>query len=200
MMQNLSKDSLQEFQKRFNPRISILDVVADTLGGSVTAGGLWRFFGKTSPAPGIAEWNDEPLWKMYWGPSARGLACIGEDLFGNQLVSIDETPDLLIWDHENGSLCTLDMAPDVAIEAVFESGVDWIEFYDNGSPQIGVELLDTIPETSHLHWTTPLILGGKVSASNTSVVERVSHMVGHGKLWQQVQGLPPGAPVVLKPS
>ena len=186
-MKELDKEFLLKFQQQFQRKGSLLDIVANTLGGTVTAKGLWRFFGKEAPSPGIEEWNGDGLWKSQWGACACGLACIGEDVFGNQLVCIGETQDLLIWDHENASLRTLEMTPDVAIEAVFKSGIDWIEFYDNNSPQVGLELLNTIPESSHLHWTTPLILGGKVCASNTSVVDRVSHMVGHGKLWQQVK-------------
>jgi hypothetical protein len=199
-MRQLDKEALARFRNAFDPTVDALTVVAETIGGTTTAKGLWRVFGRSVPTPGIQEWNSPALWKSHWGELARGLACIGEDIFGNQLVCISETPDLLIWDHESGSLFTLQLTPQDALEAVLEHGIEWIDFYDNGSPRIGLDRLADVPENSHVHWTTPLILGGTVDVSNTSIVERTSHLIGHGRLWQQVQGLPPGSPVVIKPN
>src|SRR5262249_15090988 len=180
-MRPLTKEALSRFESAFVPEGDVLALVADTIGGTVTANGLWRIFGRSSPQPGIVEWNVPKLWKIHWGESALDKTCIGEDIFGNQLVCLPDTPDLAIWDHESGALFSLQVPPDVALKAVLEHGVDWIEFYQNGSPGIGSKRLADVPDTSHLHWTMPLIIGGAVDINNTTVVERTNHLIGHAK-------------------
>jgi len=197
-MRPLTKEALSRFESAFNPEEDVLTLVADTIGGTVTANGLWRIFGRSAPPPGVVQWNEPTLWKTCWGEVARDKTCIGEDIFGNQLVCIPETADLLIWDHESGSLFTLEAPPDVALAAVLEHGIDWIEFYKNGSPRIALHRLPDVPDTSHLHWTMPLVLGGAVDVNNTSIVERTKHLIGHAMLWQQVRDLPPGTKVIIK--
>src|SRR5262245_15679181 len=110
-MRPLTKEALSLFESAFNPEEDVLTLVADTIGGTVTANGLWRIFGRSAPPPGIVQWNEPTLWKTHWGELACDQTCIGEDIFGNQLVCIAKTPDLLIWDHESGSLFTLQVPP-----------------------------------------------------------------------------------------
>ena len=83
-----------------------------------------------------------------------------------------------------------------SIQAAFQR-IDWIDFYSDGSLQIA-RGFGVVPEDSHLHWTTPLVLGGSVNLANLGIVPRDKHHVGHAKLWAQVSGLPPGTEVVTR--
>jgi hypothetical protein len=123
---------------------------------------------------------------------------MGEDVFGNQLVTIDETPNLLVWDHEDGSLVDTQVPVETAIDVVFNSGVEWIDYYTLDTIEIGRRMIGSVPVDSHLHWTNPLILGGAVEPNNVSVIGRLPHLIGHGKLWQQLRGTPEGTAIRLK--
>src|SRR5579884_3317106 len=118
-MKELQAEQMRAFQAKFDAKGDILSTVAETIGGTVVAGGIWRFFGKEAPLPGIFNWNDPPLWKKWWGNAAGQLTCIGEDVFGNQIVCVPRMNELLIWDHESAALCSTQLTPDVVMEVVF---------------------------------------------------------------------------------
>jgi len=199
-MKQFDLKALTRFQESFDTTGDVLDVVADTIGDTCTASGLWRIFGRSMPKLGIHDWNSQSLWKQHWGDLAHDITCIGEDIFGNQLVCITETSNLLIWDHENGGLFTLNLNPQDAFEVVLKHGIGWIDFYNDKYIQVGLDRLVDLTENSHVHWTTPLILGGEIDINNTSIIDRVNHLIGHGKLWCQLQDVSLGSSVIIKPS
>ena len=168
------------------------------IGNTAADGGVWRFFSDTYPPQGIRWWNESSGWVQHWKPFLpTGIFSFGEDVFGNQLVILPGEENVFLWNHEDGALADLLWAPAELLSTVAESGVEWIDFYSNGS--IGVARAYTkLPDESHLHWTTPLILGGAVHSDNRSVVERERHLVGHAKLWLQVRGLEPGSTIHIK--
>ena len=169
-----------------------------SIGNTVTGAGLWRFFSDTFPPRGIRWWNNSSGWREHWKPFLpAGLFSFGEDVFGNQLVVISSQVSVFLWNHEDGGLVDLLLAPIELLSTVTESGLDWIDFYGNGSLEVARNH-SRIPDDSHLHWTTPLILGGTVSLQNLSIVEREKHLVGHAKLWMQVRGLEPGSTIHVK--
>ncbi len=143
-------------------------------------------------AGGIAGWNSrawKPLWQSFL---PTGLFCFGEDVFGSQLAVVEGFKNAVLWNHENGECFNLLVSPCELLRTVLGSGLDWIDFYSEGSLAVA-RLYGAVPLDSHLHWTTPLILGGRVSRDNLTVVEREQHLAGHAKLWSQVGGLPIGA-------
>jgi hypothetical protein len=197
-MKQLDLDAVRRFKSACDSAADILSAAADSIGGTTVADGFWRFFGREEPPPGIQQWNSASLWKAVWGSRAEGISSIGEDLFGNQLICSSGQSELLIWDHETGEVSSTLLTPDSTLESVVAHGVDWIDFYANGAPQIARQFAGRVAPTAHIHWTTPLALGGKVAVENTSIIDRVAHMVGHGKLWQQISDLSPGDRVIVK--
>lgn len=168
------------------------------VGNTVAGGGLWRLFSDTFPPQGVRWWNESSAWREHWKPLLpAGLFSFGEDVFGNQLVVVPGEENVFLWNHEDGAFFDLLLTPAELLSTVAESGIDWMDFYGNGSLEVARNY-GRIPDDSHLHWNTPLILGGAVSSDNLSVVERERHLVGHAKLWFQVRGLEPGSTVHAK--
>jgi hypothetical protein len=166
------------------------------IGGTCVCDGIWRFFSNSWPQGGISGWNIGSSWKSDWQPFLpSGLFSFGEDVFGNQLALIDGSHNALLWNHENGECCDLLVGPCELLRATAESGIDWVDFYSDGSLAVA-RRYGAVPLDMHLHWTTPIILGGKVAPDNVSLVQRESHLAGHAKLWSQVSGLTPGTAVI----
>lgn len=164
-----------------------------SIGETSLCDGIWRFFSDSWPLGGIGDWNEGSSWKSHWQPFLpSGLFCFGEDVFGNQLVLVGGFDNVLLWNHENGECHDLFVGPCDLLRTAVESGIEWIDFYSDGSLAVARQY-GPVPPKMHLHWTTPLILGGEVSPANLSLAEREPHIVGHANLWTQVSGLPPGA-------
>ena len=170
--------------------------IANTIGGTCVALGLWRFFSHQHPTGGVERWNDESGLKSAWTSFLpKEMHCFGEDVFGNQLVLVRGHDNAFLWSHEDAEMCDLFVGPVELIETVVSSGIQWIDFYGDGSLDVAASF-GLPPIDSHLHWTMPRILGGGASLDNLSVVERTSHLVGHGKLWAQVRNVDPGTSIV----
>lgn len=175
---------------------NIEETLASSVGGYTACHGLWRFYSDSWPEGGVRRWNDG-TWIQLWRPFiSKPLYCFGEDIFGNQLVILEEHDNAVLWDHESGELSDLYVDPVVLIETVLASGLDWIDAYSDGSLSLARQYR-TVPLDSHLHWVTPLILGGQTRPENLTLVEREAHLIGHAQLWAQVSELPPGTQVVL---
>ncbi len=95
--------------------------------------------------------------------------------------------------HESGELfdTSLDLA--TLLECALSDGVSWLEVYTDEVSAILASDAAAVPLSMHLHWTTPLVLGGRAHLDNVSFVDRAPHLVGHHQLWSQIGGLPPGA-------
>ena len=159
------------------------------IGGTSIDDGIWRFFSDSWPQGGILGWNVDSAWKTQWQPFLpSGLLSFGEDVFGNQLVLVDGCENVLLLNHENGECCDLLVGPSELLRTAMEHGIDWIDFYSDGSINVARQY-GLVPLDMHLHWTTPLVLGGQVSANNLSLVQRDAHLVGHAKLWSQLAGV-----------
>jgi hypothetical protein len=166
-----------------------LNAFSQAIGGTSLSDCIWRFYSESWPNRGILVWNSGSPWKFEWQrflPS--GLFAFGEDVFGNQLVLVNGCDNALLWNHENGECHDLLVRPCELLRTALESGIDWIDFYCDGSLNVARQY-GPVPLSMHLHWTTPLILGGQVAADNLSLVERESHLVGHAKVWSEISGL-----------
>jgi hypothetical protein len=195
-MNSLVRDNLIVLRENLARAIPPSDALPDCVGGFELCEGLWRFFSNAWPNGGIRLWNEKNPWSAYWGPLLpSGFYSFGEDVFGNQLALLRNHHQVFLWNHENGECHDLLVGPLELLETVFESGVEWIDFYQDGSTSVA-RSFGRVPKDSHLHWTTPLILGGQVSLENVTVVGREAHLVGHAKLWFQVSGIPPGNAVL----
>jgi hypothetical protein len=142
------------------------------------------------------EWNSSSAWRREWAIPLGFFHAFGEDIFGNQLVIRSDTENVFLWNHENGSLIDLLVDPGTLLEVVLKNGLSWIDFYTDDSLKIAEAKLREVPLDYHLHWTAPLILGGRVNADNTSIVDRSKHLVGHAQLWRQIRGLDPGTIII----
>ncbi len=166
------------------------------LGNTEAAGGLWRFFSSDWPGAGVEHWNSTSEWKRHWQPFLPGqVFAFGEDVFGNQLLAEPGVETVQLWNHENGECSDLFADPVTLISVVCSKGIEWIDFYSDGSLDVARRRLP-LARSHHLHWTTPLVLGGRPIDANVSLVEREPHLVGHAKLWRQIGGLPPGTRVI----
>jgi len=160
---------------------------------------MWRFFGRDFPFGGVDAWNSALAWKHEWGILSGDLYAIGEDVLGNQLVLRPSSESVWLWNHEDGSLQDLLLDPPGMLRLVCREGLGWVDHYGDGSLAVAGLRAGSVPPESHLHRTVPLILGGTVEVSNTTIVERLQHLVGHAKLWREIRGIPPGEAVVAKP-
>jgi hypothetical protein len=191
-MIELSADHVRRLEEGIAGGAPLEAALPASVGNAVAGGGLWRFFSDTLPPRGVRWWNESSGWREHWKSLLpAGLFSFGEDVFGNQVVVVPGAENVFLWSHEDGGFVDLLLAPAELLSTVAESGIDWIDFYGNGSLEVARNF-GRIPDDSHLHWTTPLILGGAVSSENISVVERERHLVGHAKLWFQVRGLGKG--------
>jgi hypothetical protein len=174
----------------------LLVALPQAVGGTTICDGLWRLFSNSWPQGGISGWNSASPWKLSWQPFLpTGVFSFGEDVFGNQLILVDGFENAMVWNHENGESQDLFVRPCELLRTALESGIDWIDFYSDGSLAVARQY-GAVPLQMHLHWTTPLILGGPVSKENLTLVEREAHLVGHAQLWSQISGLPPGTTII----
>lgn len=195
-MRDISAKDCTRLRQELSGTVSLQDALPRIIGETQVGGGLWRFFSTRYPDGGIAQWNSMSTWMQEWRVEPTQLYAIGEDLFGNQLIVRPGSENVHLWNHENGSVVDLLLAPMTLLETIVESGIDWIDFYGNGALEIAVRRLMDVPLECHLHWTTPLIMGGQVGVENTSVIERSMHLIGHAKLWAQLCGLDLGNSIV----
>jgi hypothetical protein len=191
---------LDHLETRLRQGDDLRDALRGELGGVATAGGLWRIFSEKQPDGGVIAWNAEQSpWRIAWSGQLAPFYAFGEDVFGNQLALRDPKPDapVALWDHETGTLTDLGLDALTLLRAVDEAGLDWLEPYPTEALQLGLQL--AVPPNDHLHWVTPLALGGKTVAANACRLPRVQHLVGHAALWAQIHDMPSGGHVLLKP-
>jgi len=175
-----------------------LEAVVSIVGDRTLGAGAWRFFGQQFPEGGIAAWNSPAAaWRLEWGESLLGLLTFGEDVFGNQLLFSPGAGPVRIWMHENGEVVNTELDLATIAEAAMQNGLGWLDPYADGSLDAAADFGLPAP-TNHLHWQTPLVLGGSVEVANLTLVEREAHLMGHAKLWARIGGLPPGTHVVVR--
>ena len=194
-MRNLSCDDCLRLRCDLNSAIPREEALSKCIGGAQVAG-VWRLFSADYPKGGVTSWNSAAAWKQEWELAPTLFHSFGEDLFGNQLILLPSVENAYLWNHENAQVFDLLLDPVTLLETVLESGLDWIDFYNDGSLTIARCRLMDVPPQCHLHWTNPLILGGAVTVDNTCIVERSMHLVGHAKLWREVRGREPGTIIV----
>jgi hypothetical protein len=195
-MRELSAHDCVQLRRELSVAVPLTDALPKNIGETQIGGGLWRFFSPRYPSGGVAKWNSDSGWKLEWQLHPMQFYAFGEDLFGNQLIVQPNIETVYLWNHENGNVADLLLDPPTLLETVVESGLNWIDFYNDGSLKLAEDRLMDVPGECHLHWTTPLILGGQVSTANTSVVERTMHLVGHAKLWKRISGCDPGTIII----
>ena len=194
-MSVLSHAQVAALREQLDRGVAAHAALPSALGGARTADGLWRFYSDAWPGRGIDWWNSASPWKVHWQWFLPpGLFSFAEDVFGNQLVLVPGRAEPYLLDHENAEVHSLYAGPVELLSSVIESGLDWIDFYSDGSLRPAREF-GAIAEDDHLHWTQPLALGGPATRANLSVLPRDEHHVGHAKLWAQLSGLPPGTAV-----
>ncbi|MFO0899075.1 MAG: hypothetical protein U0836_16745 [Pirellulales bacterium] len=169
----------------------VSEALQKAIGGTEACHGLWRFYSDSWPSGGTRHWNTDSRWKQQWEAFLPQRAfAFGEDVFGNQLIVVPGEVDVFLWNHENGECTDLYSDPVGLLTTALQDGIGWIDLYGDGSLAVA-RRFGPVARESHLHWTTPLFLGGAVNDSNISVVEREAHLAGHAKLWSQVRSPPP---------
>lgn len=176
--------------------VSFREAMPGSIGGAAIGDGLWRFFSDSHPQCGVDRWNDE--WCVAWALPKESVFAFGEDVFGNQLLLTAGGSTVHVCDHENGSCHDLELGAMDLLEASLQHGISWVDFYSNGSLEIAKGFLAGITWEQHLHWVQPLILGGAVATQNVSIVERLTHLSGHAKLWKQISEMPPGTEIHIQ--
>ena len=167
-------------------------------GPDVLLASAWRLFSASYPARGGAEdWNAS-AWRSAWAELPDYYA-FGEDVFGNALALLPGHDNACLIDHESGEIHDLLLDPVSLLEICARDGVGWVDFYSADALGVAEAMGPTLDPEHHLHWVTPLVLGGKTQRSNVATLHREQHMTGHADLWQRIRDLPPGARVVLAP-
>lgn len=144
-MRNLSSQECLQLQHELSGSIPLTDALAKCIGETQTGGGIWRFFSTRYPNGGVSAWNSTRTWKQAWELAPRYFHAFGEDLFGNQLVLRADCENVFLWNHEDGRLIDLLLNPATLLETVVQSGLDWVDFYTDGSLKIGEARLVDIP-------------------------------------------------------
>lgn len=197
-MRALTDADLQATDLPAAPADDVVQRLCVTIGESTLAGGVWRLYGQRWPLGGFVEWNTTGPWRKCWEPSlAVGLRSFGEDVFGNQLVLLDGKDEVLLWDHETAATYDLLLPPFHLLRVVSTHGVSWIDSYTDQILAVA-DAAPNLDRDSHLHWITPLFLGGEATQENTSVEDRCSHLEFHATLWRSLEGLPPGTELRLQ--
>lgn len=192
-MNTLTSAQVARLKAMLSHGASTREALPACVGGTTVGNGLWRFFSETLPQCGVARWNEE--WCAAWGIPKENAFTFGEDAFGNQLILTTSGNTVYVCDHENGSCFDLELGMVDLLESVVQHGLSWIDFYSNGSLEVAQALLAGVTWEQHLHWTQPLILGGAITSSNVSIVDRFTHLSGHAQLWKQVSGAAPGTEI-----
>lgn len=180
-----SVEMVSELERLTASGTDFLFAVATTIGGTQLGEGVWRFYSESWPEGGIYGWNSEDSkWRSHWNrflPS--GCVSFGEDVFGNQLLFGGD--NVTLWNHENGELSDLFVDPCELLRTVLSSGLGWIDFYSDETLSLAYQV--GLPSSGmHLHWITPLMLGGSVARENLVPIDRDAHLIGHAKLWLQI--------------
>lgn len=190
-MNTLLSIDVRRLENLLDEGCSINDAIARTIGGKLLSDGMWRFYSHDWPRGRVTEWNSSgwrESWSQFLDPSAF---FIGEDLFGNQLYVSGSNENVYLWNHENAESHDLLVDCRELVTTVFQHGLSWIDFYVNEYLEImRTNQIGTLDR--HLHWTTPLILGGAIHQNNLSIVEREPHLIGHAMLWKKIFNLPLG--------
>ena len=198
-MKNLVGRDVREAKERVSAGTPFSDVVPGVLGGTLLDNGFWRFFGSSEPGSlSLGTWSSPDTWKHAW----NGLASLtfwGEDVVGNQLL-LDGEGNVYLWNHENALTIELGFDLFTILETCLSHGFGWVDFYSDGSYSLAkARVRGELPLDSHWHWLQPRTLGGRATGENLTPVERVQHLIGHGKLWLQLRDLPEGSRVIPKP-
>lgn len=192
-MNTLTNEHIARLKDALSQGQSPQRAISACLGGATAGEGVRRFFSPRHPQSGVERWNEE--WCAAWGISNENCFAFGEDIFGNQLLLIANERNVYTCDHENGSCIDLELSLIELLESVAIHGLTWIDFYSNGSIPIAQQYSTRVSWEQHLHWTQPLILGGAISSSNITVVNRFEHLTGHSKLWSQISRSAPGSEI-----
>ena len=199
MLKEVASTQLTELRLVFTRRGRSVEAIAEAVGGHCAGNGLWRFYSRSYPSGGIEGWNRPAAeWRQAWRGMPGTLVFFGEDLFGNQLCLHPERDSVLLWHHESGELEDMELDLLTVLEAAETSGLSWLDVYGQEITNVAGLFRNKLKDTEHLHWTTPLVLGGAVEAANVTVLERSTHLVGHARLWDRIKDIPPGGSVILK--
>jgi hypothetical protein len=183
---DVSKSDIVNFVK-FLANENLPSSFSKAFGGKTIANNFWRFYSDSQPEGGIYNWNSLSQWINAWGNKlVAGLFYFGEDVFGNQICCFEDLGTTFIWNHETGDLFDLLVSPQELILTVLENGLEWIDFYTNDWFQVAQNTFPNPSMENHLHWIQPLFLGGLPCLQNACILPRVSHLVGHAKLIQQI--------------
>jgi hypothetical protein len=174
----------------------VKDALLQVGGPAILLGGAWRIFSADFPAGGADAWNAS-AWRRSW-EGLPDFYAFGEDVFGNPLALLAGQDNAFLVDHESGTFHDLGLDPVTLIEACASGGLDWIDFYEGDALAIAASEGACLAVESHLHWVTPLILGGRLERSNVAPLPREQHMRGHADLWRQLGGAPLGARIVVR--
>jgi hypothetical protein len=184
--------SLPRLQHALETGAPMAVAVSSALGG-LTLDGIVRFFGADCPPGGVDAWN-RAAWRAEWALGGD-VRCLGEDCFGNQLLC--PSSDVVAWwNHETGDTYDLEVDVVTLVSVGIDSGVRWLDCYRDIDFSSVESLVKALSMREHLHWVTPLVLGGDRNATNLQAVERNAHMTGHAELWRKIGRLPPGTRVV----
>jgi hypothetical protein len=194
-MKILTDNHVDVLKEKIAIGASWIEVVPNVLGGTLLDNGFWRIFGSNELGLfSLRDWNAPNVWKHAWGEFAS-LTFWGEDVFGNQIL-LDGEGKVFLWSHENAATVATGFDLVTILETCVKHGLGWIDFYSDGSYSIVKDRLSELSLQSHWHWIQPQIMGGQVTSKNLTCVERVQHMIGHGKLWLQIHGISHGSRIV----
>lgn len=151
-----------------------------------------RFFPSVSVpiSYGLADWNDNALWRFEYGDIARGCFFFAEDIFGVQFCTCDDA--IAVFDPETGQRTFVAESLDAWAKALLEDyelltgyriAHEWQERYGVLSGRERV-----VPKT-------PFVLGGQFDISNLAAIDAVDGMRARGFVARQIRDLPEGAKV-----
>jgi hypothetical protein len=192
----IDSSELDALRLAVNGESGVHEALVRHVGGRILRD-MWRFYSAQHPNGGVEGWNRD--WRAAWSLPSDKVCAVGEDLFGNQLVQLTPRETVYIFNHEDGFCHDLELGMVDLLDAVFNHGFEWIDFYANGCLEAATPLMKNLSWEQHLHWRQPLSLGGRPVFENLVVAERGAHLSWHAQFWRQISDLPPGSEIRLRP-
>ena len=139
---------------------------------------------------GIADWNDNKLWKTAYAGLADDLLCFAQDIFGNQFAITGGK--IVVFSAETGETSIFAFSLEEWARKILDD-FDYLTGYTFAKEW--QELHGPLPVGMRLCPTTPFIMGGEYKLQNMQAMEGSKVLKTLGYFATQIHGQPDGTKI-----
>jgi len=135
----------------------------------------------------VSEWNEETLWKKYYGDICKDIIFFGEDVFGcqfgvqgNNIIQFDpETANITVISDSVDGWCS-----EIISDPAYYTGYSILSKWENENHklELGYKLM---PKQF-------FIFGGEFSSENMCYKRDAESMLIRGQIWEKIKDIPDG--------